>query len=33
MGQIVKAIQENRMIEAFLAGTAVTCGPIELLHY
>jgi len=28
-----KAAKENRILEAFGAGTAVTVGPVELLHY
>ncbi len=31
--EIIKAADENRIYEAFSAGTAVTVGPIEKIGY
>jgi branched-chain amino acid aminotransferase len=33
MGEVIKAIQENRLIECFGAGTAVIVSPVKAIHY
>ena len=33
MKEIIKAIEEHRLIEAFGSGTAAIVSPVELIHY
>lgn len=31
--EIIEALEENRIIEAFSAGTAVICVPVSLINH